>query len=170
MTAANKQIIAAFEDCGLGPGEIADSLGWEISAVKSILSVHSRKYRQMIKDSEGETGEGNPGPLNEESQSSNTDITQEEYEEFLQAYKSLALNAEVESVRERALRNLINERKGRNDILAPSKVGNLNINQINILIKQARGEMKELLGRASPINIEAQVKSRLALVEDIQGA
>jgi cyanate lyase len=162
MTAANTQVVKAYEDCGMLPSEIAETLGWEESAIKAILAIHSRKYRSDTKDLGGplEVSSNAIQKVDREGESGAEDveITDPEYQEIISAYKQLALYSEVDSVRERALRNLIDEKKGRKRILSPSKVGSLNIAQINVYIKQAREELRGMIEGINPINIEAEVK------------
>jgi hypothetical protein len=124
---ANQDILNLYEQ-GLSPECIAEDLGWEVEAVKAILGSQSTLYRSKIKS--GEECE---------------DITDEEYRELLKAYKSVAIYSDVDAVRERALRFLINERKGRNDNEGILRGGNFNITLINAHIKNAKQEMKRIL-------------------------
>lgn len=133
MTATNQDIVSLYEQ-GLSIDEIACELGWEREAVKAILLVNSKLYKEQCQTQEGAEQE----------------ITDDEYKEILKAYKQLAIYSDVDSVRERALRNLINERKGRNNIQGLLKGTNFNITLINAHIKNAKEEFKRMLTLQNP--------------------
>jgi hypothetical protein len=128
MSASNTSIVASYEKLGLTPEQIAASFGWELEAVKLILAANSSQYR---KSTEGDCIIG--------------DISDAEYKDILLAYKQIALYSEVDSVRERALRNLIDEKKGRKKSVLGKGGANFSITQINNYIKAAREEISETI-------------------------
>jgi hypothetical protein len=69
------------------------------------------------------------------------EISKDEYTEFLESIKSLARNAESESVRARLLLRLVDEKKGRLDKKTPKSIKGT-INQVNII--QFSEEMKRV--------------------------
>ena len=121
----NVQILVLYEQEGVSPEEIAEGLGYDIVAVKSILASHSQLYRQKMKNGK-------------------VIITDEEFEDFNRAYKQLALYSEVDAVRERALRRLRDEKLG---FLQPAPMvsGGLNITLINNHLKLAKALAAKIL-------------------------
>lgn len=172
MTALNQTILTAFEDLGLQPSDIADQYGLEPAAVKTVLIQFSTKFRNLVKKSlkakDAQGGElittepgraGSPSDLSEynPSETEMPDVTDDEYQELLAAYKDLALTSENDSVREKGLRFLINEKKGRNNVVtnlkdAPQQ-GALHFTQI---IQQA----KERAQQARVVTIDSSDDSQ----------
>jgi hypothetical protein len=103
MTAANQEIITCYETLGLSPDAIAAEYGYELESIKAVLLSFSKLYREREK------------LVKAEANQVKEDISEGEYEEILSAYKTLALTSDNDHVRERALRNLIDEKKGRNN-------------------------------------------------------
>jgi hypothetical protein len=129
VSPTNKVIITSYEVCKLSPEEIAEQEGLELESVKAVLLQSSTLYKEHLQNCKGQDKE---------------DISDNEYEVLLDAYKSLALNTEQENVKEKALRFLINEKKGRNsasDLVKNVKVSVLHFNQ---QLKQAR-KHKEII-------------------------
>ncbi len=129
MTAFNHQIVAAYETCEVTPEEIAEQFGIELETVKIAL-LQSPKYRESIKQGEEE------------------DVTQDEYKAILHEYKSLAFSTRDDGVKEKSLRFLINEKKGRNSTNAALLKGSgvvFNILQINASIAKTRQQLAKLL-------------------------
>lgn len=114
------QIVAMYDDLGLTVTEIAQETGESEAGIKSVLGQMSGKYRTE-----------NPRP----------DVDKEEYDMFLRAYKDLALDPDVDgATRARVLRDLLNEQKGRNDVVVAKGGGDQHvvINVINEQIKQMK--------------------------------
>ena len=97
MSNDNTQVIAAYENTKMSADEIADSLGMDLLAVKTILSMESAKYRKDTKE----------------------DVTEEELDEMFGVVKDIARSGltrvQQPGVALRAATFLINEKKGRND-------------------------------------------------------
>ena len=140
MTAINQGIITAYEVCGLSPEEIAAQEDLEVESVKAVLLQFSVQYRKSFTAVTAvaiEKGEdvtlGAPDPEPE--------ITEVEYKAMWDAYKQLAMYSEVDSVRERALRFALEEKKGRNSarIRALAGVsGNKNVLLLNQVLKKVK--------------------------------
>lgn len=92
IRAAGTQVVAAYEQLGLSPVQIAEQMEMEEAQVKSLLYQLSTKYKQEL------------GGI--------IDST----DELVKLYEDLARCSPNDLVREKALRFLIDERKGRNDI------------------------------------------------------
>ena len=162
--AATSQIVSMYESLEMSVEQICADIGeLDEVTIKTILLNNSPLYRKrqekniMALTNGNGNGNGssnsdlitNPGPKIEND---SDDITQDEFKIFLQAYKELALNTENDSVRERSLRYLIDEKKGRNNL--PTMFGNgdaaKNIHALNSMIFAARNAViKEKVGRAS---------------------
>lgn len=114
-------IVTAYEVCNMSPDEIAEAEGLELEVVKLALKQNSRIFNAGIKGGQEE------------------DITDAEYKQILGKYKELALYSESDFVRERASRQLINEKKGRNDLKKSQRsLLRTNILMVNNMIVQAR--------------------------------
>jgi hypothetical protein len=119
----------AYEMYGMSVDALADEHSLEPTAVKALLLRHSRKYKENLqeeKEQEGATEE---------------DISRDEYKELIASYKELARFSDNEHIKERALRFLIEEKKGRNDRRATkAMVGDIeqNILIFNESIKKRR--------------------------------
>jgi len=92
IATAGEGLKVAYETLGLTVEQIAEQQDLEIGEVRAVLWQVSRKFKQ-------DTGE--------------TVKSEDEIEEL---YKDLAKNSSVDAVREKALRFLINEKRGRNDV------------------------------------------------------
>lgn len=128
-------IKTAYEELELTPEEIAEDQGLELGAVKACLKQNSPKFNRGVKSGTEE------------------DISDEEYKQILGAYKQLALYSENDFVRERSLRQLINEKKGRLD---KKEITSLKVNVIlvNQMIQQTRAAKQAALNPAQePINV-----------------
>mgnify|MGYP001567465887 CR=1 FL=1 len=133
-------IVTAYEVCKMSPEEIAEAEGLELETVKMALKQYSRAYVAGIKNGKED------------------DVSDAEYTQLLGAYKQLALYSDSDFVRERALRQLINEKKGRNDNKKTSKsILRTNILMVNEMIVQARSSS----GRVNlPKIIDVEVVSK----------
>jgi len=130
MNAIETQILTAYETLGMSVEDICDQLSVDEGMVGEILWRMSAEYRKKNKIGE---------------------------EDLAGHYKNLALNSPVDSVRERALRWLIDESKGRNDIgietlklkkqeLKLSEVDvSLRIAQFNESIKKTKAVVEQIL-------------------------
>lgn len=127
MNAVNSRIIAMYESEEMTPEEIAMDEDLEVEVVKAALLQGSTAYRRAMRGSE-------------DSDKEEPFMTGEEFRQIKAAYKNIALNEEVDAgVRERALRNLINEHKGRNDVANLVKNGgNVNLIMLNESLLKAR--------------------------------
>lgn len=92
IRAAGTQVVAAYEQLGLSPAQISEQMEMEEGQVKSLLWELSSRYKQEV----GGT----------------VDTT----DELIKLYEQLARCSPNDAVREKALRFLIEEKKGRNDI------------------------------------------------------
>ena len=132
MNCAPVRIVEMYEGLDMTPEEISMDEGLEVEVVKACLARHSAKYLEQ----------------NGGTKKAGKDITDAEYQVLMTAYKSLALNAEDEGVRERALRNCINEYKGRNDVKESTLGGgNVNLIVLNESIQKARAAIERSRGR-----------------------
>lgn len=119
MTALDQQIVSMYETLDMDPEEISDDLDCEIEAVKLSLKTHSGEYNKALKHEI-------------------EDITDDEYDQINRAYKQLALFSENDAVREKALRRLRDEKRGRLKSVGNLKSLKVNVIQINDSIKKAR--------------------------------
>lgn len=110
MTSFEQQIVYAFEVLCLSPAQIAtqfEDSGENPESILKLLSEHSTKYIRTLREREKvlktTTGDSS-SPLDEELL------------ELESEYRILAKSSENDLVRERALKFLINEKKGRNDL------------------------------------------------------
>ena len=142
MTAANNQIIALFEDSGMTPEDIALELGMELASIKAVLLSFSQVYR-------------------EREDKGREDVSEDEYQDILAAYKRLALYGEHEHVRERALRNLINEKKGRNEVKSMVKgdqtINVVILNQSIIAARKAKEKLLNSLNEKPTIDVGVEI-------------
>ena len=131
MTGTQTAIVSDYEQNGASPEQIAQDQDLDITAVKATLLQFSSKYRDTLQDKKSALVE-------------KEDVTEDEYSEILAAYKNLALYSDNDFLRERALRNLINERKGRNDPKVKEQVvksgGTINVFTLNEYIVEARAK------------------------------
>lgn len=97
MTASNLQIVTLYEN-GLTVDQIHNEFpDLDTSSIKAVLLANCPAYSQKTEDKEEE-------------------ITDDEYKQFLTVYKQIALFGEHDHIREKALRRLMDEKKGRLDI------------------------------------------------------
>lgn len=125
----NTQILAAYEQNGLTPEEIANNLGYTEEAVRKILIIESSTYRRDIKGVE------------------NQDITKEETSEMLEIIKYIARKhkTELPGAALKAAIYLHNEGKGRNNLKAMMG-GGININIINQRIAGMKAAKRRVYG------------------------
>jgi len=105
MTALENTIVTDWESNNTPIEVIAEFNDLESEVIKAVLLRHSKKYRDtQLKDGEAKS----KAEVDE-------DLRKEEVAELESAYKQLALYTDNEHIKERALRHLINDRKGRLD-------------------------------------------------------
>lgn len=119
MTAANSQIIAAYEDLGMSPDEIAQDQDLDVSAVKSVLIQFSTKFRKDIKVDES------------------LDFTEDQVKRATDVILHLAQYSEDESLRFRAARYIRDDKKGRLDVIRSMTGLNINVLTINEQMQKA---------------------------------
>lgn len=144
MTATAQQIVTLFEEVGLTPEQIAEDQEMDISVVKLALTQHSPQYRSALRE-------------NEET------FSDDEYNAAKMAISGLVF-AEDESVRLRAATFVVNEKKGRNNILC-NKNGrqlgnntNFNILVVNQQLARAREALDKSKGNTSKvIDVETKI-------------
>ena len=104
LLSCKTQIIFAYEELGLSPADITtqfDDYDFEEADIRTLLADYSVKYRDEL--SERSAGEGQ---------------TEDELLKLLSEYRHLSRDSANDLVKERALKFLINESKGRNDLAA----------------------------------------------------
>jgi hypothetical protein len=122
-----KSIVTAYEVCNMTPEEISEAEGLELETVKMVLGQYSASFKMGVREGTVE------------------DVSDSEYRQILGAYKQLALYSDSDFVRERAMRQLINEKKGRNDNKRSSKqILKTNILLVNQMLVQARDQKGEV--------------------------
>lgn len=138
LNALDAGIKQQYEILGSSPSEIAAEMDIEEAAVKVSLYSHSSMYRKRL---EGTEGQDLVGTTKDE------DITDDEYKDFLTAYKNLAMTSENEVIQEKALKFLLEAKKvGIGASKLPTvKAGDvINIAVINGKIRDAKLLAKEI--------------------------
>lgn len=146
MTINNEQIKQMYEELDMSPEEIAISEGWEVEAVKAALIAVSSQYRGALSN----------GVNTSQSKHPHEYISDEEERTLFDAYKWLALNGEQEGVRAKVIRDLIAEKRGRNDIAKVVKGTQVNVVLINDSIRKAREAIKRIKDSSAkkPVTLE----------------
>lgn len=140
LNALDAGIKQQYEVLGSSPSEIAAEMDIEEAAVKISLYAHSSLYRRNLSGSELDKSLP-PGTTKDE------DITDDEYKDFLTAYKNLAMTSENEVIQEKALKFLLEAKKvGIGASKLPTvKAGDvINIAVINGKIRDAKLLAKEI--------------------------
>ena len=157
MINAEVEIVSLYENEQLSIAEIAAATGYEALSIKALLSSKSGVYRASLKAPKTPGGSG-PDSQTPELNTLREAISDTELLEFLDAYKNIARYAEMDGVRERALKNLINMKSKVTEGLGESNVArivkdsinpHINILVLNEQLKSAR-QTKERL-RSSPM-------------------
>jgi len=154
MTAINQGIITSYEVCGLSPEEIAAQEELEVESVKAVLLQFSVQYRKVVANSAKRNGKAlavrNNGEEIDDTEHEiaasldpEPEITEAEYRSMWDAYKQIALYSEVDSVRERALRFALEEKKGRNSARVRALAG-VSGNKNVLLLNKVLRRVKEL--------------------------
>lgn len=138
IRAAGTQVVAAYEQLGLSPAQISEQMEMEEGQVKALLWELSSQYKKEV----GGT----------------VDTT----DELVRLYEQLARCSPNDSVREKALRFLIEEKKGRNDIpmellrLKRRQQANedvdvlMKVSDFNNAISRIRNSLDDTLAEAKP--------------------
>ena len=138
LNALDAGIKQQYEILGSSPSEIAAEMDIEEAAVKISLYSHSSMYRKRLEGTEGQELGGT---------TKDEDITDDEYKDFLTAYKNLAMTSENEVIQEKALKFLLEAKKvGIGASKLPTvKAGDvINIAVINGKIRDAKLLAKEI--------------------------
>jgi hypothetical protein len=132
MTAANEQIVTAYEVERMAPAEIAESFEMDELVIKAILLQNSSAYRKAVKSQ------------------STLDFTDEDTTEMMEIVKRLARYAEDEHLQARCAQYVIDVKKGFKNAGAAASRLNVSVN----LIQQVNDQMKRAL-EAEARTIEA---------------
>ncbi len=143
MTSADRQIVAAYES-GMQPNQIAETLSYELEAIKLSLQQHSKDYQIANNLSPALPTDDKDTPLFSKS---DLDIAKE-------TIKS-CMFSEVDAVRLKAAVFTVNEAKGRNDLNNIKNV-KLDITIINERIANVKAAKARALNLPI-INIEPQL-------------
>ena len=141
MTAATYSIVQAFEELAMTPEEIAEDQEVELASVKAILMQNSSKYRKTCK------------------KDADFCFTDDEGIAAKQVIANLMRYSDDENLRFRAAKYLLDDKKGRLDIVKEQTGLNINILQFNQHMKEALEAVKrskEQLCNSAAINIESR--------------
>lgn len=120
MTAANQQIVSAFEDLGLTPDQIAEQFEYDEGAVKTILFQCSSVYRKAAK-----------GDVS-------LQYSDDDAERAMQIIKDVAFGSEDDHLRFKAACRIVDEKKNRLDVQkSVSGLANFNIVNFNVRMQEA---------------------------------
>lgn len=133
MTAELAAIKQAFEDEGMSPEDIASDRELDVVAVKSALMQSSSKFRKLAGKEEEEVDELN--------------FSKEEQLRVKEAILDLALGADDDHLRFKALTYCRDDAKGRKDIVKGMAGNTFNILAINQRMKQIRSVTDEIKER-----------------------
>lgn len=136
IKAAGTQVVAAYEQLGLTTTQIAEQMEMEEGQVKSLLWELSSRYKQEVGGTVDST------------------------DDLVRLYEQIARCSPNDSVREKALRFLIEEKKGRNDI--PMEL-------LRLKRRQQANEDVDILMKVSDFN-NAISKIRESLDNTLAGA
>jgi uncharacterized protein (DUF1778 family) len=136
MTAANQQIVTAYEVNGMTPEQIAETEGYDVTSVKSILMQFSSVYRRAMKEG---TEDG---------------FTEDEELRARQVIAQLAQYAEDDHLRFRASRYIRDDKKGRLDVAKKTRGLNINVLMINAEIQKATQAIENAKNRTIDLSPE----------------
>ncbi len=130
-----QEIVLLFDEQKLTTEEIASALELDVNYVEGVLQEFSGSFKEETR----QLAKINP-----------EDISDNEYQDYLRRYKNLALSTENEYLIEKALRHLMNEKKGRNEIAALLEVRKgsnvaININIFNESLTAARIQTEKVV-------------------------
>jgi hypothetical protein len=137
MTAANQQIISAYEDLGMTPDEIAQDQDLDVAAVKSVLIQFSTAFRKDVKKDDA------------------LDFTEDQVRRATDVILHLAQYSEDENIRFRAARYIRDDKKGRLDVIKSMTGLNINVLTINEQMKRAIDAVNKSKGI---IDVDTQTK------------
>ena len=120
-SAANTEVVTAYEELELTISEISAAFDYEEEAVKAILLSYSSKYRDSLAI-HAKNGDVHPD-----------DVTDDEFRKINEAYIKLALYSDNDTVREKALRQLRDEKRKRLPAQQKTRGDSLKNVQVNIL-------------------------------------
>lgn len=136
MTAANQQVINAFEQLGMSPEEIAEDQDLDIVAVKSILAQFSSLFRKQAKgDKDASVG-----------------FTEDQHQMAVDVIAQLAAYSEDERVKLRAAQFIRDDKKGRRDLVNMAGL-NINVLTFNQTMQKALAA-KNRAKNAEVLNVE----------------
>lgn len=135
MTAGDTQVKMLYEQ-GVSPEEIAETLGMETAAVKATLLSVSNVYRRRVNGKDSAVEEA---------------VSPDEFSQIKEAYFSMALDGDTHPhVKEKMLRFLWNEHKGRNELVQKTPTGpGINLVVLNNQIQQAKERATKAINAAS---------------------
>lgn len=148
---ATNQVIKAIE-LGMTAEDIAVDLGYDVILVKQIMAKRADELNRGLMVSDPL----NPVPLSQQEVVKPV-FTEDETETAKNAVMELVRGAEVESVKLKAAEFVINESKGRHDVMKKMADQNFNIEAINLAMKRARLSME--LTRAKQREAAEKAKS-----------
>jgi hypothetical protein len=121
MTAAARQIVSAFETCGMSPDEIAEDQELEPLAVKACLMQFSPMYKNELKNAKEQEVE----------------FSADDHVAAVDVIRNIAKYSEDERLQLKAATYIRDDKKGRLDAI--KQLGGLNINvlQFNETMKKA---------------------------------
>lgn len=140
MTAANQQIITAFEELDMTPEEIAAEQDLELLSVKAILMQFSSVYRRQCKKQD------------------DFNFTDEEEVMARQVIASLARYSDDERVKLRAAIYVRDDKRGRLDVLKNMNGLNINVISFNEQMKKAIAAKNRSKGIVNTTDVESDVK------------
>lgn len=131
MTAANQQILEAYETLGLEPEQIAEQFDYEVAAVKSVLAQFSRKFRGDVEIED------------------NKNFSETELEAANRVIVDLMMTSEDERLRARLACYVRDDKKGRLDAVKQMAGLNVNVVMINDQMRKAQAAIARSKGVAS---------------------
>lgn len=138
MTEIAAQLVALYEEHEVTPIALARDFGYEEQAVRMVLLQNSKKYREQV--------EGKNGSKEEEEQLFSDDDMRNAAEHI----RTLARDSESDVVRMKASEFIINEKKGRHDVVKALKdapaMNILVLNQHFAVARNRIAEMKRVKG------------------------
>lgn len=154
LNPADLELKILFEEQSLSPSEISDLKGWEVEAVKARLMQISPAFKESLRAA---TTTGN-------QESGDLEITDQEKRTYLEMYKGMLHDSDVDpNLRARILRDLLNEKLGRNKVVLPASITHntqvFNINNINESIRAAKERTKELNNAVSKPSIDIESRT-----------
>lgn len=152
MSGGDQQVVALYELNAMSPEMIAEVLGYDVLAVKSALSTHSRIYREAIKQEVLLAGGSNNlidiQQVTNDSQEGEI-VNNEQFQQLKQAAINIALSSDDNvgaATKARMIKFLLNEKKGRNDVRGQVKNIHTNVILINQGLQQAKEAIRKSLG------------------------